>query len=146
MRSRYSFAQVEKAMQAFALDVLVMTANMLGKEYKGEFDVTTWSNGAVKRLKVDKYEFRFYNKHVSVDFKLLSGKVLKRPIWFDIEHKYYSDSPDSSKITFFEDSEGVKDRYCHKDMILKFLAELMDGEKPELRFSLEQYALKHQPA
>ena len=57
-----------------------MTANMLGKEYKGKFNVTTYGKGEIKRLEVDKYEFRFYNtKHVSVDFKLLGGKEPEAP-------------------------------------------------------------------
>lgn len=130
MRSKYSFRQVEKQLQVFALDILVMTANMLRKEYKGEFAVSTFSDGFIKRLKVDKYEFRFYTKHVAVDFKLLGGKVLKRPVWFDIEHKLYTDSPDSSKITYFDEN---------KPFVLQFLAELMGNEQPELRFSLQQY-------
>jgi hypothetical protein len=132
MRSRFTFEQVEKQLQAFALGVLVDTANMLGKEYKGEFSAVSLEEAKIKRLKVDLYEFRFYNKHASVDFKILNGKVLKRPAWFDIEHKLYSDSPDSSKITYFDEN---------KPLILQFIAELMGNEKPESRFSLPQYVL-----
>jgi hypothetical protein len=140
MRNEYTFNQIKEQLQAFAVDILVDTANMFSKEYKGKLHVTSYEDGWISKIETELYEFRFYSKHVAVYFKISGGKVLKDSIWFDIEHKVYSDSPHSTKISFYCNMPKMEEE--RKAQILQFIAELMGDIKPERRFSLKNFPSK----
>lgn len=137
MRSEYAFSQVREQLHTMAVGILTDTVNMLGKEYKGKLYVTSHGEGDISKLETYLYEFHFFAKHIRVVFKMLGLKILKTEVLFDIEHKIYSDSPHSTKISFYAiDSEAEEER---KKQILQFLAEVMEGIEPIRRFSLRNF-------